>query len=655
MLSRRRSSSMSTTIVLTMLIVAIVPSLAFEILFSRIMEDDLLEQTEHSNLLSVSVLSDKTSQSFSYPLSELASLRERILSTGKPARVFKDGITGTNAALLFRRIELTDWNGNVAAAWPSGNGRIGASLPGRSFKDKFDAGYGYYFSPCYNSYDTSTPVVDLIIPCGEGQLIGTLDVAVIQKYLSPPVSDRDTVIGILDRNGVWLASTNTDLTNSTETSAMSAQWAAQPEGRQDLTRILGQRYIPFTKAITNSEWSIVILSSIESLQNKLDYLKMALRLTVIVLLITGLGFLSLINAKVKKQIRSILDFAERISAGRYAFLLPPKMFREMEELLGRFEDMAKKIEKRELEIHEKNRSILTLNSELEARVERRTQQLRSANQDLEKTLDALKETQLQLIETERMANLGNLVAGVAHEINTPLGVSFTAATFLEQQLNKIKTGFENNQLRRQTMDHILKSALESVQIITTNLSNAAEMIRTFKQIAVDRSLGEARRINVPEYLEAIVLSLKPELRNHTVTIDIYPEKVELNCNPGDFSQVIGNLLTNAVRHGFEAVEHGHIDVSGRIEGNALILKICDDGSGVPEQNIKSIFEPFFTTKRGSGGTGLGLNIVYNIITQKFGGMIRCDSEPGNGTCFTISIPLDQTPPQPAENLNSDSA
>jgi len=238
-----------------------------------------------------------------------------------------------------------------------------------------------------------------------------------------------------------------------------------------------------------------------------------------------------------------------------------------------------------------------------------------------------------------MANLGNLVAGVAHEINTPIGVSLTSVTYLDQQLKDMNERFEGNQLKRSKMAEFLKTFLECSQIITTNLNNAAELIRTFKQIAVDRSIGESRSINVLEYIEGVALSLKPELRHHSVTIDIVPVEMELNCNPGDLSQVIGNLLTNAVNHGFEFVEHGNIEIGGRLENDQVVLRVSDDGSGISEDNLKSIYEPFFTTKRGSGGTGLGLNIVYNIVKQKLGGTIHCESEPGKGTCFTITIPL----------------
>lgn len=443
----------------------------------------------------------------------------------------------------------------------------------------------------------------------------------------------------MDGSGAWLACTDLDLVTSEETASQTARWASQPAGPMELSVVNGEKYLPYIEKISSSDWSVVILSSVESLKDATELLKMGITFTVMVLLILSVGLLIFISRKVKGQTRQILEFAERISAGRYAFLLPPKMFREMEELLEHFEEMAKKIEKRESEINEKNRNILMMNLQLEERVAERTRQLNLTNRDLEKTLKELRETQNQLIETERMANLGNLVAGVAHEINTPIGVSITSVTFLGGQIEKMKEWFSSDQLKRSVMQKYLDTCQESTEIIMRNLYSAAELIRSFKQIAVDRSMGEHRRINVLEYIEGVVLSLKPELRNHAVTIDVEPTSIEFDCNPGEFSQVLGNLLNNAVKHGFQGVEHGEIGILCRVEGQQLILTITDNGAGIPEDHLKSIYEPFFTTKRGAGGTGLGLNIVYNIVKQKFDGSINCDSSLGNGTRFTIRLPM----------------
>lgn len=639
MLSRRRTMSLSTILVITMVLVTVLPNMVFGFLSTKLIEDSLLTEAERSSVLIAGALSEKMTLSFKGPLKELVEIRDQTLASGNPSKSFAGAVSSQAAAGLFRRIEITDAAGRVAVDWPPSPGRIGTDRGVSQYQAQIVKGYGYFLSSRYVSFENGRPVFDLVLPYGEGLLIGTMEAQLVQDYFAVQRSRQDAVIGILDGNGAWLASTDLNLVGGEATAALASEWAVQPSGSLALADIDGEKYLPYVEKIGNSEWSVIILSSVSSLKAATEYLKMGITFTVMILLIISLGLLVLIGRKVKGQTRQILEFAERISAGRYAFLLPPKMFREMEELLEHFEEMAKKIEKREQEINDKNRNILMMNLQLEERVAERTRQLYTTNMDLEKTLHELRETQNQLIETERMANLGNLVAGVAHEINTPIGVSITSVTFLGGQIQKMKEWFESSQLKRSVMQKYLDTFQESTQIITTNLNNAAELIRSFKQIAVDQSTGENRRINVQEYIEGVVLSLKPELRNHTVDVDVQPPDIEFDCNPGDLSQMLGNLLTNSVKHGFEGVEHGHIGIICRLEDNQLLLKISDDGVGIPEDHLKSIYEPFFTTKRGSGGTGLGLNIVYNIVKQKFEGSITCDSAPGKGTRFTIGLPV----------------
>ncbi len=639
MLSQRRSINLSTIILITMLMVAILPNIIFGILSAKMIQDSLISQTGSSSVLIADALADKMSLSFKEPLNVLLDIRAKVLSSGKAVQSLQN--IGSNSAVtaLFRRIELTGPEGHVIAGWPGSAGRIGVDLSGKQYGSEFSKGFGYFLSSQYVSYENGRPVVDLVIPCGTGQLVGTMEATMVQTYLASQRISQDAIIGIIDVNGVWLACTDLTLMNQNDQPSLTVEWAANPAGRQKISDVNGGQYLPYVERISNSEWSVVILSSVKFLQDSTENLKMGITFTVMILMIISFGLLVLVNRRVKGQTRQILDFAERISAGKYAFLVPPKMFREMEKLLEQFEEMARKIEKRETEINDKNRSIQLLNIQLEERVKDRTQQLHATNISLEKTLDELRDTQNQLIETERMANLGNLVAGVAHEINTPIGVSLTSATYLDQQIKRMKNWGESGQIKKSDMTAYINVFLECSQIITTNLNSASKLIRSFKQIAVDRSLGEIRSINIQEYLEGVVLSLKPELRNHDVTIHVEPENLHFNCNPGEFSQVVGNLLTNAVKHGFGDIEHGQIEIFSRIEDKHIILKISDNGAGISEENLKSIYEPFFTTKRGSGGTGLGLNIVYNIIRQKFGGNIHCESEQGTGTCFTITIPL----------------
>jgi signal transduction histidine kinase len=276
---------------------------------------------------------------------------------------------------------------------------------------------------------------------------------------------------------------------------------------------------------------------------------------------------------------------------------------------------------------------------LQMRVIRKTVQLEKANCELENALDKLKQAQTHIVETEKMAALGGLVAGVAHEINTPLGIGVTAVSHLDQKTKEITEVFKSGNIKKSDFENYLNISQEATNIIMSNLGRASNLIKSFKQVAVDQS-SEVRRIfNVKEYLDSIILSLAPELKKtkHKVIINC-DESIEIDNYPGAFSQVVTNLLMNSLIHAYDEGDAGQIDFRITKEGKNLDIKYSDDGKGIPEDIIGEIFNPFFTTKRNKGGTGLGLNVVYNIVTQTFKGEIKCSSEVGKGTTFTITFP-----------------
>jgi PAS domain S-box-containing protein len=294
------------------------------------------------------------------------------------------------------------------------------------------------------------------------------------------------------------------------------------------------------------------------------------------------------------------------------------------------------------EMKQAEEQIRELNENLEQKVERRTKELQATNSELEKTLGQLQNAQNQLVQSEKMAALGGLVAGVAHEINTPVGIGVTAASYLKDSVEKIKSLAQENQMKRSDFDQFLVQTDESSDIILKNLNRAAELIRGFKQVAVDQSSESNRAFKVHEYINEVLISLKPKLKKtkHTIDVDC-DENIEINSNPGAFSHIVTNFVTNSLLHGFENKEEGHIKIVVKREDGTLKLVYTDDGAGIPAENIKQIFDPFFTTKRGKGGSGLGLHVLYNSVTQSLGGTIECKSEVGHGVEFTIRIPIDK--------------
>jgi ligand-binding sensor domain-containing protein/signal transduction histidine kinase len=281
-------------------------------------------------------------------------------------------------------------------------------------------------------------------------------------------------------------------------------------------------------------------------------------------------------------------------------------------------------------------ALRALNEELELRVERRTSDLRAANVELQHALDRLTLTQRQLLESEKLASLGGLVAGIAHEINTPLGVGITAASHLAEEATRLSRLLQQNRLGRNDLDQFQRVACESAEMILRNLRRADALVKSFKQVAVDQSTEDRRVVELGACIGEILTTLGPSLKKT-------PHKVELICDqpvvcetaPGALYQIVTNLVMNSLVHGFVDGRPGRIVVAVAQVGEDIAIDYRDDGVGMDEATRARIFDPFFTTRRGQGGSGLGMHIVYNLVTQSLGGTIRVDSFAGQGIDVSI--------------------
>lgn len=299
------------------------------------------------------------------------------------------------------------------------------------------------------------------------------------------------------------------------------------------------------------------------------------------------------------------------------------------------------VSERTAELAQRNEEIKRINEDLEQRVLERTEQFRIANEGLKRTLDDLQQAQEQLIESEKMAALGSLVAGVAHEINTPIGIGVTAASHLQEASNEITATFDKGTLKKSDFQSYLRTGNESSAIILANLSRAANLVRSFKEVAVDQSSEERRQVRLSDYLDSILLSLRPSLKKGEFKISVKCDpSIEINSYPGAISQIVTNLVMNSIIHAYDDGEFGTLAINVTYEEDEGFIRLIysDDGKGIPQEHITNIFDPFFTTKRGSGGSGLGLNVLYNLVTRVLRGKVRCESEPGQGATFIIKFP-----------------
>ncbi len=270
------------------------------------------------------------------------------------------------------------------------------------------------------------------------------------------------------------------------------------------------------------------------------------------------------------------------------------------------------------------------------------QVLENKSNDLEITLEELRDTQERLVESEKLSALGQLVAGVAHEINTPVGTSITVASTLAEETTAFGNILAAGGLRKSQLQGYMAIALESSQLILNNLRRAGDLINNFKQVAVDQAHLEQRSFAIQAYSQQVFQSLSPQLHHHQW--EVTGDEITLNSYPGLLAQVLTNLITNSLTHAYDPGESGQLRLTiTQLDSNEIQMCYRDDGRGIAPELLPRIYEPFFTTARRRGGTGLGLHILHNLITQHLQGQIQVQSQLGQGTEFTIQFPIPSAP------------
>ncbi|RZQ53671.1 ATP-binding protein [Pseudoalteromonas phenolica] len=288
--------------------------------------------------------------------------------------------------------------------------------------------------------------------------------------------------------------------------------------------------------------------------------------------------------------------------------------------------------------YELEKQKLTLTEEIDLR--RQTEQeLLTKQKELERYLDELNMAQERLVGSEKMAALGGLVAGITHDINTPVGIGVTATSFLQERLEQIEAAYKDKTLSPKALEEFINDAKQSTSLLTTNLDRASELVASFKQIAVDQASEAVRNINLKQYLAEVIRSLHPKLKKtkHAINIEC-PEDLQLNLPAGAISQIFTNLIMNSLIHGFEGIDQGEINIEIKNDNEDVVIHYKDNGRGVSQTQLEKLFDPFFTTKRDQGGSGLGTHITLNLVKQTLNGEIEVNSEEGKGLSYLIRFP-----------------
>lgn len=391
----------------------------------------------------------------------------------------------------------------------------------------------------------------------------------------------------------------------------------------------------------NIEGYVYVRGGLERLSNYINQkilVDIALTLFVLVLvLLVSRG----IQKRIATPIEGLSTLLQDVSKNHnYNARAPGSHIAELNVLANNLNIMLARTEN-QLERHKADKQeIKQLNQSLEEKVNQRTIALREANQELLNALERMHQYQNQIIENEKMASLGQMVAGVAHEVNTPIGLGITGSTLLRDKLSDINDAFQSKSLTSKQLERFIGDGIENLDLIYRNLNRAAELVSSFKRLAVSQDLEVNSKIELSNLLTEVVASLRAEIATKQPEISIHCDKgLEIESKAGPLQQVLEQLISNSLLHGFKDQQNNIINITVTSSSEHLKLEYFDNGGGVPKAIKKRIFDPFVTTRRGEGGSGLGMHLVYNLVTQALGGSIALDEECKKGAKFIITLPL----------------
>lgn len=498
---------------------------------------------------------------------------------------------------------------------------------------------GVVISNPFISLRTGEPTVYIIIQLKNiNYIVGELNLKKLQEEVVQGFEKYlEEEIFILDKSGTLLAHPNSKLVRQQVNQSNLEILKNKNENQASLIyNYEGSKVIGSMNKSSISGW--IVVTQVKLLTILRPYIMGLIYILILFSIFWGFLIFSIrksLKSTVVEPLKMLSEGTSILAKGDFLGVeyieTIPKTFEELSSLIRDFSYMGNEL--------------LNYNQELESKVNERTMELYAMNEELtainielNDTLENLQLTQKQLIESEKIAALGSLVAGVSHEINTPVGVALTAASYLDSINKSTVESIYNSKLTKKELIDYLDSVKETTDILNINLEKAVKLIQSFKDIAVDRSTDRLKEIYIKDYINTIILSLKHEYKNKTITFKVdCDEMIKINTYPGEFSQVITNLIMNSLIHGFKNKTKGSIIIKVYKDIDFINIEFEDDGGGIKSDILHKIFNPFFTTNRSGGSTGLGLSVVYNILKSKLEGDIYCISNLDNGTKFILKI------------------
>ncbi len=628
-----RSLQLRKTINYYFILSLIIPLVIVSSIAITISRGFLFTLTEQANMQTTQTLKANIEDFFNEPQQDLMVIRDTI-ATGSLAEDFvRIASAFRSNGTHFDHLMILDDQGIIQNQFPAGHDLIGFDYSSKDFYEAIQAGEAFYWSNTYVNSVFDQVSVDLAVPLDDGMLVGTIHLEKLSLLLGDVIGHEGQIVGITDNRGVYVAHPDIHLVQQ----RMSDPYVNTRTLAFDEVLLNGATYFGTLSQSDQLGWSIVLYQDKSTVMGEINQFILitvsVILASIAIVTVFGIG----ITNRILRDVKNTLTLIQEAAIGQYTLVRPENLFDEFTTITDGFGHMVDQVQQREKTILNQSKEIEKINAGLELRVQERTAELERINEELAEALNVLTSAQKQLVESEKLASLGNLVAGVAHEINTPIGVALTSITYLTEQTKRLERSYEANAIKRSDIDSYFNVAQEAESIILANINQASELISSFKMISADQAHKDNRSFELLSYTQSIIRSLAPKLKQKNIFINLHCDpELTLYGNPGDYSQIVTNLVINSINHGY-AHASGLVELRIFKADGGVNLVYRDFGKGIPADNLDRIFEPFFTTTRGSGGSGLGLNIVYNTVLKSFGGSILCKSTIGQGTAFFVTL------------------
>jgi len=621
------------------MLIALIPiiligGVAYQILFPRLNEE--LIQNRQSLALSVS---GQVTAQFKAAEDHLTIIAMDIVNNPNSAQLSNrlDGFVQVSD--IFETVYVTNANGRISHIGlavdkvDTRNLFIDMDISFTKLDEDSKAQSKFQWSNIFVSPITGEQSVAVITRFGTTYLIAEIHLQQLPS-IAAQLSTDDILVMLLDSKATIIAHPDVDISRQQISLGFAPIFT---ENRQQLRTGSffwnKQEFQVTVVPLPKTRWQVAIAQPMNSYNAVTRYLTLTwLFLAAITFVITVfVAYRSALSQS--RTFKELQSMTKKISSGTYDLTHIESAIEEYQAVSDAFLTMAEQIKTREKELTE-------LNVQLEGRVEDRTSELLVINEELTNSVLRLETTMEQLVQSEKLASLGSLVAGIAHELNTPIGNAKIAVSSQLDYIRDVNIAIENNQLTKTRLNQFFEDIHSTADMAFRNMARATDLIRSFKQVAVDQTSSSLRTFNLATVINEVLVTLGPSIKRLPVKVEMQvPANIDMHSMPGSISQVLTNLINNAIFHGIEDKSKIIITLNAQVSNDRVLLIVSDTGVGMPEENIRRAFDPFFTTKMGQGGSGLGLNIVHRMVTSMLKGNIELTSVRGEGTTVTLDLPL----------------